>query len=83
MLNPLNSIIGHGLLERTIEVLGEYGLECFVDQSRLSGAGDTCYDDQLAKRELYIYILQIITLASLERDLLSVSFSPFRRNGNT
>ena len=47
-------------------MLRENGLKSLVDERRLARAADTCYNNQLAKREFGIYMLEVIARTAFE-----------------
>ena len=62
-------------------MLRENRLQGLVDECRLTTATDTCNDDEFAKWEFCIDMLQVVTCATMKDKRLTVARSPFCRNG--
>ena len=66
MLDALNMFVGHGLIQRAVEMLGEDGVEGLVDECGFTTATDSGDDNKLAKGELDINVFEIVTSAAAQ-----------------
>ena len=57
--------VGHGLLEGPVEVVGQDGLQCLVDEGALTRTADACYNDEAAQRKVYVDAFQVVATASV------------------
>ena len=60
MLQTLDTVVGQWGLQRTVEMLGEDGVERLVDERRLTRAADARHNDKLAQGELDIDVLEVV-----------------------
>ena len=56
-------------------MMAQYGLQCLVDQCRLTAATDSRYNDEFPQGEGGIDMLQVIAAGTMEgKDVVVVSF---------
>ena len=60
----LDTVVGHGLLQRTVEMLTEDGLQGLVDEGRFARAADTSDDNESAERKLHVDMFQVVASAT-------------------
>ena len=65
VFQSLDGVVGHGLAQRPVEVLGEDGEERFVDEGRLAAAADAGDHHQLAQGEGDVDVAQVVACAAL------------------
>ena len=70
IFQPLDAVVGHGALQRVVEVVREDGLERLVDERGLAGAGDSRDENQLSQRELHVDVLEVVARAASQSDFV-------------
>ena len=79
IIYTLDTVVGHRLLQRAVEVLRENRLQCLVDKRRLARSAHARHHDELAQRKLYVNILQVVALRTAYHDALAVALASLGR----
>ena len=82
ILQSFDGAIGQRLCEGAVEMLAEDGVERFADERTLAASTHSRYANELAKRYLYVDILEVVAVCSSNRQRKSASFPVFGRRVN-
>ena len=80
IVDTLDTVIRHRLLQTAIEMLGEDRLKSLVDEGGLARTAHSRNHDEFAEREVNVYSLQVVAPGAPDGDVLAIAVTTHGRN---
>ena len=82
IFHPFHGVVGHGALQRAIEVLAQNRLQRFVHQCGLARSAYPRNQDELAQWKFHAHVFQVVARGAFYANAFSVAFAPLGRHFN-